>query len=223
MALLGLLEPPIPDEPSGAPHTVNRVGNWDVSHFSDAVKWQCRCDRSPPILLRPQDSERVLLPYDGVHACEVCRDQIKSARTKSQRFAAWIEQHRAVLDPSACLEFPFKTEAPSTPTRQRYSRTRKFIFEQFWKKTVGPDHYVHLRCKNELCINPYHLCLTKLPNPTFAKLSPKGRRLIQILDQRGLSTTAIRVLLREKLSIELSERSIARIRRDLTESKSCAF
>ena len=221
MALLGLLEPPVPDTPLEAPHSVTRVGNWDVSYFSDAVKWQCRCDRSPPILLRTQDSEKVLLPYDGIHACEVCRAQIKSARTKTQRFAAWIEQHRATLDPCACLEFPFESEAPNTPSRQRYSRIRRFIFEQFWKKPVDPEYCVHLKCKNELCINPYHLCLTKLPNPTFAKLSPKGHRLIQILHQKGLSTTAIRVLLREKLSIELSERSIARIRKGLIESKSC--
>lgn len=218
-ALLGLLQPLDPGPPSGEPLQVSKKGHWTLSHFEDKVSWLCTCGRSEPIYLTTADSERVLLPCDGVHACDVCRKELQEARSKSQRFVAWINQHRATLDSSTCLEFPTDKGFFKESCAERYSRTRRFVYEQFWRKKVQPGYYVRSSCSNPLCINPYHLCLTV---ERHTSLTPQATMLISELVHQKVSTSLIQQLLHERLSIELSVRSIQRIRKGITKSKSCA-
>ena len=218
-ALLGLLQPTDPGPPLGQPSAVSTQGHWSLSHFEDTVTWFCKCGRSEPIYLKKVDSDLAVLPCDGVHACEVCREELQKASSKSQRFIAWINQHRLTLDSASCLEFPADGGLFKEPCAERYSRTRRFVYEQFWRKKVQPGHYVRSSCSNPLCINPYHLCLTV---ERHTSLTPQATVLISELVDRKVSTSLIKQLLHERLSIELSERSIQRIRRDITRSKSCA-
>jgi len=217
-SLMGLLEPALPDPPTGKPIGTFTRGHWEVQTYERAVLWRCLCGRSEPLLLLPKDATKVRLPLDGLHCCEVCRAELESARTKYQRLRAWINQHRACLKEESCLEFPDVYDQEQPPNQDKYSRTRRFVFEQFWKKTVPSGHYVRLKCSNANCINPYHLCLTRSP---ATKLTPEATRLVQVLVQRGVSTATIQALLREQLSIELSMRSIQRTKKELAVSKSC--
>lgn len=217
-ALLGLLEPSLPEPPSGDSLRTDRRGHWSVEHFATAVRWSCLCGRSEPILLLPEDSARVRLPLDGIHSCEVCRTELFAARTKTQRLSAWINQHRACLKENSCLEFPDLDLDCKTPVRERLSRRRRFVYEQFWKKTLRSDTYVHLRCQNDLCINPYHLCLTKSP---ATKLTEEARKLIVALASKGISTCTIQTVLQEQHSIKLSARSIQRTIKGINKFSSC--
>jgi len=81
-ALLGLLSPSCPAAPSGKPVRRTARGHWDVLEYSDVVQWVCRCGRSEPITLLPEESARVLLPFDGIHACEVCRKELHESSCK---------------------------------------------------------------------------------------------------------------------------------------------
>jgi len=216
--LLGLLDPEAVPEPSGSPLLVEQHGHWRVAHYGRAVKWTCKCGRSEPVWLTARSHSLVRLPDDGIHACEVCRSETFAARTKTQRFAAWLEQNRACISPEECLEFPETLAAPKVSERERFCRTRRFVFEQFWRKPLHSGDYVRLKCSNERCINPYHLCLTSSPK---TKLTPEDQNFLHTLLQAQISTSTIQELLREKRSVELSTRSIQRIRKELTQSESC--
>ena len=216
-ALLGLLNPSCPHAPSGQPIRSTVRGHWSVFEYPDVVQWVCRCGRSEPITLLPNDSAHVLLPFDGIHACEVCRKELQEASYKSERLLAWLNMHRATIDPKACLEFPEDGGLYKGPNDTQYQRTRRFIFTQFWRKEVKTEHCVRSLCSNAKCINPYHLCLTTKDT----KLPSKVRQAVETLIQQKISNASIKQLLQEKLSIELSERSIQRIKRDITKSKSC--
>ncbi len=217
-ALLGLLQPSAPLRPSGQPTHRTSQGHWDVLHYGDAVVWSCRCGRSEPITISARDSSNVLLPFDGVHACEICRSELQAASCKSERLLAWLNMHRATLDPKACLEFPEDGGLYKGPNDDRYQRTRRFIYTQFWRKEVKTEHCVRSKCCNPKCINPYHLCLTTKDTT----LPSEARQAVEALIKQKISSVTIKQLLHEKLDIELSERSIQRIRRDITRSKSCA-
>ena len=217
-ALLGLLQPSAPLRPSGQPTHQTSQGHWDVLHYGDVVVWSCRCGRSEPITISARDSSNVVLPFDGIHACEICRSELQAASYKSERLLAWLNMHRATLDPKACLEFPEDGGFYKGAADDRYHRTRRFIFTQFWRKDVKPEHCVRSKCCNPKCINPYHLCLTTKDTT----LPSEALQAVEVLIKQKISDGTIKQLLHEKLSIELSERSIRRIRRDITKSKSCA-
>ena len=217
-ALLGLLQPSAPLRPSGQPTHQTSQGHWDVLHYGDVVVWSCRCGRSEPITISARDSSNVVLPFDGIHACEICRSELQAASYKSERLLAWLNMHRATLDPKACLEFPEDGGFYKGAADDRYHRTRRFIFTQFWRKDVKPEHCVRSKCCNPKCINPYHLCLTTKDTT----LPSEALQAVEVLIKQKISDGTIKQLLHEKLSIELSERSIQRIRRDITRSKSCA-
>ena len=217
-ALLGLLQPSEPLRPPGQPTHRTSQGHWDVLHYGDVVVWSCRCGRSEPITISARDSSTVLLPFDGIHACEICRSEFQGASCKSERLLAWLNMHRATLDPKACLEFPEDGGLYKGPNDDRYQRTRRFIYTQFWRKEVKTEHCVRSKCCNSKCINPYHLCLTTKDTT----LPSEARQAVEALIKQKISSGTIKQLLHEKLSIELSERSIQRIRRDITRSKSCA-
>ena len=152
----------------------------------------------------------MLLPFDGIHACEICREEHQTATYKSERLLAWLNMHRATLDPKACLEFPDDGDQYKD-LMTRYHRTRRFIFTQFWRKEVKPGHCVRSKCCNSKCINPYHLCLTT--KDTTLPLA--ARQTVEALIRQKISPETIKQLLHEKLSIELSERSILRIKKEI--------
>ena len=208
--LFRLLSPPLPPQPSGAPHHTEVVGNWKVEHFDEAVSWTCLCRRSEPFLMRPKDVFNVTLPL-GVAACEVCRAELTSANSRWKRIDAWLERSRFTLEEGRCLE---RDDMPKPNPR-----LLRRVYERFWKKSVGPTDCVKSVCSNPNCINPYHLCLVKTPASRLTKESEEFLR--QILLAGATTDTALQ-LLREKHYTELSKRSIQRIRKDLNKSKNCA-
>ena len=63
---------------------VSTQGHWD-SLTSKTLSWLCKCGRSEPIIiLKKVDSERVA-SFDGVHACEVCREEKQKAYSTSHK------------------------------------------------------------------------------------------------------------------------------------------
>lgn len=209
--LFGLLDPPEPPAPTGAPLSVEVRGHWKVEIFDDAASWTCLCKRSEPFLMRPKELQTVT-PPSGLWACEVCRDELFNARTKWQRVDAWLERCRYTLRKDACAEreVPFK----------KNNRLIRRIYERFWKTSLGSENCVKSMCSNEDCINPYHLCLT---NTRGTKLTTEAESFLKTCLLAGASTDTALLLLREKHSIELSRRSIQRIRKDLKTSKSSAI
>jgi hypothetical protein len=204
-----LLDPPLVEQPLEPPTKTETLGHWDVSFFSTAVLWTCRCGRSAPFLMRLVDYPRVELPRD-LAACEVCRGEFRAASTKWQRLDAWLNRTRNTLSETECVLRDDLTK-PNPRLRRR-------VYEHFWKKTVPFGHCVSSKCSNKLCINPYHLCLVNNP---ANKLTPESKAFLLRLLELGTPTDIAQQLLREKHSIELSVRSIQETRKGLRASRSC--
>lgn len=206
-----LLDPPLPEQPADTSTGTETIGHWDVSFFSTAVLWTCRCGRSAPFLMRAVDYSRVELPRD-LAACEVCRGEFRAASTKWKRLDAWLNRARNTLSETECVLRDDLTK-PNPRLRRR-------VYEHFWKKSVPSGHCVRSKCSNKLCINPYHLCLVNTP---AKKHSPESMAFLLRLLESGTPTDIAQQLLREKHSIELSLRSIQETRKGLKASRSCVI
>ena len=212
LALLGLLDLSTSTTgsmpPTGIPEAVEHRDHWQVEHFKDVAVWRCRCARSQPIVVPQSLMGRVRLPNDLIRACELCRAELESARGKSGLLRAWLERNRACIDKDSCLLLPDDLGFCRDKDRQASISTRRFIYERFHKTQLRSDDYVKTSCNDADCINPHHLCLTSAP---AQKISKQTRFVILQLDKAGVSRPTIRRLLREKYSVELSERSIRRV------------
>ena len=135
-ALLGLLQPSEPVRPPGQPTSQIIRGHWDVLDYvtlSFGPAGVVDLSRS----LSAPDSANVLLPFDGIHACEICREEHQTATYKSERLLAWLNMHRATLDPKACLEFPDDGGLYKGPNDAHYQRTRRFILLNSGEKRLN--------------------------------------------------------------------------------------
>lgn len=213
VALLGLLdlEQPGPPLPTTAPETVETFGHWRVEHHAAVSVWRCLCRRSEPILVPASHRSRVRLPKDLVEACEICRNELALAgQSKSAQLRAWFERHRHVIDPQEHLDYledygyvctGFDDEAKQ--------RTKRFVYEAFFKKELSSKQYVRSGCSNALCINPYHLCLKTAPNQ---KITPQIKQVVEHLLELGISAKITQKVILQKFGTKLSLSTIQGIR-----------
>jgi hypothetical protein len=213
---LGLLEPKIPTEPTGVVLGQEIRGHWAVVHHAEASSWVCRCGRSTPLLVAAEDLRRIRLPV-GLQACEICQEEDKSARGKSGRLAAWLARYRNCIDTEQHLYLPADHGFCRMSEEDKNMRTRRFVYEQFWRKPVGSGNCVLVKCLDRSCINPYHLWVSKSP---AQKVSEASRQLILRLTDKGVPSKAIQQLLLDQHSLKLSLRSVQLIRSEISKSKS---
>jgi hypothetical protein len=211
VALLGLLDLDDTDSPTptGAPETIERLGHWHVEHYADVSAWRCLCGRSEPLLVPAAFRKRVRLPHDLVQACEVCRLELASTSSRAGRLHAWLERHRPLIDRVEHLEYPEDRGFTYSEDDGQCTRTRRFIYEAFFKTKLRSSDYVRSRCSNPFCINPYHLCTTPSPNQ---KATPQIEKLIHHLQELGISAKITQKVLQEKHGTKLSLSTIQGIR-----------
>jgi len=211
VALLGLLD--LDDSscltPTGAPDSVETVGHWRVEHHADLSVWRCLCGRSEPLLVPVAFRKRVRLPHDLVQACEVCRGELAACSSKASRFHAWLERNRPLIDREAHLEYPEDRGYTYSDDDGQSTRTRRFIYEAFFKTKLRSSDFVRSRCSNPFCINPYHLCITSTPNQ---KASPQIERTVLHLQELGISAKITQRVILQKFEIKLSLSTIQGIR-----------
>ena len=216
LVLLGLLEPKTPPDLAGATLDREFRGHWEVVHYEGASVWTCRCGRSKPLLTAADDLHKVRLPV-GLQACEICQEEDKTARGKSGRLAAWLGRHRNCIDKHQHLYLPADHGFCRFSEEDKNMRTRRFVYEQFWKTSVGAGNCVLVRCLDRSCINPHHLWVSKSP---AQKVSEPVRRFILHLTAKGVPSKVIQQLLLEQHSLKLSLRSVQLIRSETSGSKS---
>lgn len=211
VALLGLLDLDDQDlqAPTGAPETVERLSHWHVEHHSDVSVWSCLCGRSAPLLIPAAFRKRVRLPHDLVQACEVCRSELAACSSRAARLHAWLERNRPLIDRTEHLEYPEDRGFTYSEDDGQSTRTRRFVYEAFFKTKLRSSDFVRSRCSNPFCINPYHLCITSNPNQ---KASPQIEKLIHHLQELGISAKITQKVLLEKHGTKLSLSTIQGIR-----------
>ena len=211
VALLGVLD--LDDRnlsvPTGAPETVERFGHWHVEHHSEVSTWKCLCGRSEPLLIPAAFRNRVRLPHDLVQACEVCRNELAACSSRAARLHAWLERNRPLIDRTEHLEYPEDRGFTYSEDDGQSTRTRRFVYEAFFKTKLRSSDFVRSRCSNPFCINPYHLCTAPTPNQ---KITPQIEKLIHHLLELGISAKVTQKVLQEKHGMKLSLSTIQGIR-----------
>jgi len=211
VALLGLLDledTPLPP-PTGAPETIERLGHWHVEHHSEASVWRCLCGRSEPLVVPAAFRKRIRLPHDLVQACEVCRNELAAGSSRAARLHAWLERNRPLIDRVEHLEYPEDRGFTYSEDDGQSTRTRRFIYEAFFKTKLRSSDFVSSRCSNPFCINPYHLCIKSTPNQ---KASPEIERFVSHLQEIGISAKITQRVVAEKFKTRLSLSTIQGIR-----------
>lgn len=222
--LFGILDYEVPDTPVGSVVRTDTEGFWDVTEYQHGGSYQCRCGRSEPAFFSSSQFRRCS-PLNPELGCHICQDALKGATTKAERLAAWLDSRRATISPDRHLVLPESCShlyiKESQESNQRATvRTRHFVYQHFYRKPVPAGFCVTRTCRNELCLNPHHLCLTKNHH---AKITPYYRALIVTLSLKGMSTSGIQSFLHEAHSLELSQRSIQRTAREARRSKNCVI
>jgi len=211
VALLGLLD--LDDStclsPTGAPETFERLGHWHVEHHSEVSVWRCLCGRSDPLLVPAAFRKRVRLPHDLVQACEACRNELAACSSRAARLHAWLERHRPLIDQTQHLEYPEDKGFTYSEDDGQSTRTRRFIYEAFFKTKLRSSDFVSSRCSNPFCINPYHLCIKPTPNQ---KASPEIEKFISHLQEMGISAKITQKVVAEKFGTKLSLSTIQGLR-----------
>jgi len=213
---LGLLEAQSVSQPTGGSLHSEVRGHWAVTHYEDTSVWACRCGRSEPLLVAVSDLCKIRMPV-GLQACEICQEEDKTARGKSGRLAAWFARYRNCIDKEQHLYLPADHGFCRLSKEDKNMRTRRFVYEQFWKKPVGSGNCVLVKCLDRSCINPYHLWVSKSP---AQKISETSKQFILQLTAKGASSKVIQQLLLEQHSLKLSLRSVQLIKSETFESKS---
>lgn len=211
VALLGLLDldDSMCPHPTGSPETLERLGHWQVEHYSDVSVWRCLCGRSEPLLVPADFRKRVRLPHDLVPACEVCRNELAACSSRAARLHAWLERHRPLIDRTQHLEYPEDRGFTYSEDDGQSTRTRRFIYEAFFKTKLRSSDFVSSRCSNPFCINPYHLCIKATPNQ---KASPDIEKFVGHLQEMGISAKITQKVVAEKFGTKLSLSTIQGLR-----------
>lgn len=217
LALLGLLDLDTAEQeqPSSDPLETEQHGHWRVEHHLDVSVWRCLCGRSEPLLVPAQYRKRVRLPNDLVKACEVCRHELATADSKTSLLLAFLERHRPLLNEHDHLEYREDRGYLFSFKDGQSARTKRVVFEAFYKKTLGAKDHVSSMCRNPLCINPYHLCVKSAPN---LQVTPQMKALVGKLFELGLSAETTRSVLNEKFETQLCLSTIQKIRAGLKQS-----
>lgn len=180
-----------------------------MDEYSSCCVWRCSCERSDPLIIPLTDLKKVRLPTNLIPACEVCRSEFENARGKTGHLWAWLERNRPLISEEKHLYLPDDLGYCRDVREGRSIRTRRFVYETFWKKNLNYKHFVRSKCCDEHCINPYHLYVCRSP---AAKVSQPIRHYIQKLAAQGVSSKTTQLLLRDQLSLDLSVRSIQCVR-----------
>ena len=214
LLLLGLLEPSKTDHPSTIDHVETR-GHWRVSYAGSTTIWECQCRRSKPLYVAERDISKLTLPRDGLHACEICREEAKRPG-KSNLLKAWLNRNRYMIDKDQHLYLPGDLGYARDRSQAKTMRTRRYVYQVHYKKILSSEQYVLCSCSDEHCINPYHLCLSESP---AQKVTPKARALVHRLQQKGVSAKVTKQILDEGCLGKLSLRCIQGLRKGNAESE----
>jgi len=219
VVLLGILElsnDTILKTPTKQPLKIEQNNHWLVEHHEEVAVWRCMCGRSDSIVIPKKDLKKIRLPNDLIKACEICRKEFEFARGKTGHLQAWLERYRFIIDKNQHLYLPSDLGYCRDRDNDRSIKTKRFVYEVYWKKKLKSNQFVRSMCSDESCINPHHLCLTDTP---AAKITKPIRFYIQKLMTQGVSAKTTQLLLRDQLSLELSLRSIQLIRSDAEKSE----
>lgn len=210
-AVFGLLEPELVPRPKGQILKTYNLDSFTVEERIDGCVYTCKCLRSEPIFLSLSDSRKVRAPT-GVYACPICLNELRNARTTSDRVAVWFTQNRPSLTKDQHLYLPVSLQRLVDSKEGVIMRPRRFVYAKFFNVALKQSDKVMTTCGDANCVNPYHLMIAASP---ATKVTPQMKEDVQLWLTKNISCRTIQELLQTKYSRSISLKTITNLKKSL--------
>lgn len=209
VSILGLLV----QTPVEAPNTpVSRVYTLDsfrVEEHGAASKLICKCGRYHALLVATADLEKAH-PVAGLYACPICLEELRQARSPSDKIAVWFRQNRYALTPDQHVYLPCTFARLVDATDKTIMRPRRFVFAKFNNVTLSEKDKILTTCGDPDCVNPHHMLRAASP---ATKVTPAMLADVKTWISKRATNQMIQKLLIEKYNRKFSMRTITNIKR----------
>lgn len=221
LLMFGLLdaEPlPLPEDP---PERTEQLDYLRIDRHGASVVATCQCRRTPPVALLAKDFER-RCRLASSFACPVCTAELKSAATSSasDRFQAWMLQHKYVIDPVEHLYASVLPKRLVDSTDGTLMRPRRFIYARFFGVDLETKDKVLMKCGDATCLNPHHMHLATSP---AKKVSSDMHLDVLRWAKRKMTNKAIQELIEMTHGQNISVRTISALRNKPLQSEFIAI
>ena len=211
VAVFGLLEPrPVPEIQPLCGKLYN-LDSFTVRICGEAAQLTCKCGRYDSFYLHVSDLERSHSSI-GLYACPLCLNELRNARSHSDKVAVWLTQNRPTITKDQHLYLP-KCFSRLVDTKSKViMRPMRFVYTSFFNTQLSTKDKVLRTCSDSDCVNPYHLMVTA---STATKLTPDMKQDVLLWLAKKIKPQTIQQLLEAKYSRSLSARTITNLRKSL--------
>jgi hypothetical protein len=211
ISVFGLLEPrPL----QNYNQTVQRSYTLDsfvVECHGGVSKLTCKCRRTEPYALATEDLSRCH-PPGGLYACWLCLNELKNARTPSDRIGVWFAQNRPSITNDQHLHLPKAFTRLVNTEDNVIMRPRRFVYAKFYNVALSQRNKVLCTCGDTICVNPYHMMLAASP---ATKVTPEMKKDVHLWLTKNIKCSLIREMLQTKYNKSLSLRTITNLKKSL--------
>lgn len=211
VTVFGLLEP-TPVKPLRP--VVQRTYTLDsfiVHDDGDTAALNCKCCRSEPYLLASADLGRIH-PALGLFACSICLNELRNARTPSDKIAVWFLQNRPSIAKDQHLYLPNTFQRLVDTEEGVIMRPRRFVYAKFFNVVLQQRDKVLNTCGDPQCVNPYHMMIAA---STAAKMTPDMKKDVHSWFTNKVNPRTIQQLLEIKYNRSFSLRTITNLKKSL--------
>lgn len=209
VSILGLLVQ-TPVEPSDTP--VSRVYTLDsfrVEEHGATSKLICKCGRYHALLVATTDLEKAH-PVAGLYACPLCLEELRQARSPSDKIAVWFRQNKYAITPDQHVHLPCTFARLVDATDKTIMRPRRFVYAKFNNVTLSEKDKILTTCGDPDCVNPHHMLRAASP---ATKVTPAMLADVKTWISKRATNQMIQNLLAEKYNRKFSMRTITNIKK----------
>ena len=211
VSVLGLLVQTPVDTPNGLVSKLYTLDSFRVEEYGDVSSLTCKCGRHKAIYVATSDLQRAH-PVLGLYACPICLEELRAARSPSDKVAVWFRQNRLALNPNQHIYLPCSFARLVDSTDKTIMRPRRFVYAKFYNVTLSDADKILTTCGETECVNPYHMMLAASPATI---VTPEMREDVKTWVARKIRNKTIQELLRTKYNKDLSLRTITNIKKSV--------
>jgi hypothetical protein len=211
VSVLGLLVQTPVKAPEGPVSKLYTLDSFQVVERGDVSSLDCKCGRHETIHVATSDLERSH-PVLGVYACPICLEELRAARSPSDKVAVWFKQNRLALTPDQHIFLPCTFARLVDSTDKTIMRPRRFVYAKFHGVALSDADKILTTCGEAECVNPYHMMLAASP---ATKVTPEMREDVRTWVARKIRNKTIQELLKSKYNRDLSLRTITNIKKSV--------
>ncbi len=208
IAVFGLLNQTPITPPTGPVSNQYSLDSLQVEERGDAATLVCKCGRSEPFHVAVADLQRAHR-VQGLYACPLCLDELRQARSPSDKVAVWFRQNRSCLTPDQHIYLPCSFARLIDATEKTVMRPRRFVFAKFNNLTLSDKDKILTTCGDAECVNPHHMMLAASP---ATKVTPAIREDVKTWIAKHVPRQRIQELVETKYNRKLSLRTITNIK-----------